>query len=163
MEFKVRESRRTDVPQILELIKELARYEKAEEEVAISEETLIRDGFEKERWFTCVVADIANTVVGFALFYPKYSTWKGKALYLEDLLVSEKHRRGGIGEELFKTVVQRARLWGCQRMEWQVLDWNEPAIEFYKKMGADLDPTWINGKLFPNDFSRILGAEELKS
>jgi GNAT superfamily N-acetyltransferase len=87
-------------------------------------------------------------VVGFALFYTNYSTWKGKCLYLEDLYVLPEFRRIGAGSALFERVIDEAKKRKVRRMDWQVLDWNEPAIEFYKKKGALLDPEWINGRLF---------------
>jgi GNAT superfamily N-acetyltransferase len=94
------------------------------------------------------VAEKEDVVVGFALFYTSYSTWKGNCLYLEDLLVTQSERRSGIGKLLFDQVLATAKERGAKRFEWQVLDWNEPAINFYKKYNADLDPEWINGKLF---------------
>ncbi|TXC81830.1 GNAT family N-acetyltransferase [Luteibaculum oceani] len=157
-EIRIRPAKVEDMDQVLGLIKELALYENAPQEVAIDTTTLKNDGFSTNNWFSCIVACEQENIVGFALFYKKYSTWKGKALYLEDLCVSEPYRRKGIGAMLFESVVKTASDWNCQRMEWQVLDWNEPAINFYKKYQADLDPEWINGKLFPKDFTRILNG-----
>lgn len=132
---------------VLELITELAIYEHAEEQVENTVEQLIEDGFGANPTFECVVAE-TDHIVGFALFYTSYSTWKGNCLYLEDLLVTESMRRHGVGKLLFDYVLDQAKERGAKRFEWQVLEWNEPAINFYKKYDADLDPEWINGKLF---------------
>lgn len=153
----IRKALKSDMPQVMELIRELAIYEKAEEEVAITADTLIKDGFSDHPLFNCFVAtDENNVVLGFALYYYKYSTWKGKALYLEDLLVSEKQRGQGIGKQLFDTLVAEAKQQNCGRMEWQVLDWNHPAINFYEKYQAKMEDDWLNARLFPADFDRIL-------
>ncbi|MBC8475074.1 MAG: GNAT family N-acetyltransferase, partial [Bacteroidetes bacterium] len=99
----------------------------------------------------CLVAEVENIVVGFALYYTGYSTWKGRTLYLEDFLVSENHRGRGIGKLLFDAVVLEAKKRDVKRMDWQIIDWNEPAINFYKKYNATLDGEWINGRLFEED------------
>ena len=96
--------------------------------------------------------------MGFALYYFKYSTWKGKSLYLEDLLIDEPYRRSGLGMSLLKTLIAEAKEKGCGRMEWQVLDWNHPAIEAYKKLDPIFEDDWLNVKLLPSDFERILDA-----
>ena len=137
-----------DMPRVLELITELAVYEKEEDQVENTVPQLVEDGFGPKPTFECIIAEKAGQVIGFAIFYTSYSTWKGNCLYLEDLLVTEQHRRLGVGKLLFDFVLNLAKSRGAKRMEWQVLDWNEPAINFYKKYNADLDPTWINGKLF---------------
>jgi len=144
----VRPAVKDDMSRVLELITELAIYENAEEQVSNSVEQLIEDGFGENPTFECRVAEKDSEVVGFAIFYTSYSTWKGNCLYLEDLLVTESERRSGIGKLLFDEVLSIAKERGAKRFEWQVLDWNEPAINFYKKYKADLDPEWINGKLF---------------
>lgn len=136
-----------DMPAVLELIKELAAYEQAADEVKNSVEQLSADGFGVNPAFECVVAVLNNQVTGFALFFTSYSTWKGKCIYLEDLCVKENYRRLGIGKKLFDFVLQRAKDRKMKRLSWQVLDWNEPAISFYKKYNSDLDPEWINGKI----------------
>ncbi|MBD3636162.1 MAG: GNAT family N-acetyltransferase [Crocinitomicaceae bacterium] len=144
----IRQAKAKDMPEVLELIRELAIYEHAEDQVTNSVDQLVEDGFGSHPKFECVVAEINNHVIGFALFYTSYSTWKGTCLYLEDLLVTEKMRRKGIGKMLFDAVLDIAKSRGAKRFEWQVLDWNEPTINFYKKYNADLDPEWINGKIF---------------
>ena len=144
----IRWSNQDDMPRVLELITELAVYEKAEDQVKNTVEQLQNDGFGDRPTFECIVAELNGHVEGFAIFYTSYSTWKGNCLYLEDLLVTESLRRDGLGKMLFDFVLNLAKERKAKRMEWQVLDWNEPAINFYKKYEADLDPSWINGKLF---------------
>ena len=133
---------------VLELIKELAEYEHALDQVDNTVQQLQEDGFGAKPTFECYVAEDNAQIVGFALFYTSYSTWKGNCLYLEDLLVTNSYRRKGVGKLLFDRVLQTAKDRGAGRFEWQVLEWNEPAINFYKKYHADLDPEWINGKIF---------------
>ncbi len=136
-----------DVKAVLELIKGLALYEKAPEQVVNTEEGLTRDLFQTK---ICegIVAEEAGRIIGFAIYFTSYSTWKGPCIYLEDLFVLETERKNGAGSLLFDKVVEIAKERGVKRMDWQVLDWNEPAINFYKKKGALLDPEWINGRLF---------------
>ena len=146
--LKIRPATKDDMESVHALICELAKYEKAEDQVTNTVEQLKRDGFGEHKVFDCLVADLNGEVVGFALFYTSYSTWKGTCLYLEDFLVTEKLRRKGIGEKLFNAVLEIAKQRKAKRFEWQVLDWNQPAIEFYKKFNATLDPEWVNGKIF---------------
>lgn len=146
--IQIRFANPDDMKSVLDLIKELAVYENAGEQVTNTVAQLIEDGFGSKPTFECIVATDKEQIVGFALFYTSYSTWKGNCLYLEDLLVTESRRREGIGALLFEMVLSIAKERGAKRFEWQVLDWNEPAINFYKKYKADLDPSWINGKIF---------------
>ena len=143
----VREAERRDVPMILELIKGLAEYEKAPNEVINTVEGLERDLFDK-KICEAFVAEINDQIIGFALFYTSYSTWKGPCIYLEDIYVLPEHRRSGAGSVLFDAVVEVAKERKVARMDWQVLDWNDPAIKFYKKKNALLDDEWLNGRLF---------------
>ncbi|GAA4348176.1 GNAT family N-acetyltransferase [Hymenobacter saemangeumensis] len=136
-----------DLPQVLGLIKELAEYERAPEAVTNTLEAMRRDGFGPVPIFGFFVLERGADIIGLALFYTAYSTWKGRMLYLEDLVVTESARRGGYGKLLFDAVVAEARATGAQRMKWQVLDWNEPAIGFYKKLGANIENEWLNGNL----------------
>ena len=137
-----------DLPQVLALIQELAVYEKAPEAVTNTLAAMQRDGFGPTPIFSFfVLENEADEVIGLALFYTAYSTWKGRMLYLEDLVVTEAARRGGFGRLLFDAVVAEARATGAVRMKWQVLDWNEPAIGFYKKLGATIESEWLNGNL----------------
>lgn len=143
----VRNGRPGDIAQVLELIKELAYYEKAPKEVIVTELSMLKDAFGEKPVFEFLVAEVDEKVVGTAVYYLKYSTWKGTCLFLEDLIVTESMRGKQIGAELFKALVQISKTKQYQRMEWQVLDWNEPAINFYKKFNANFDPTWVNCKL----------------
>lgn len=145
--MEIRAARKEDVPAILGLIRELAIYENAPNEVENTVEQLTIDLFE-DKLCEAIVAVIDDVVVGFALFYSSYSTWKGRCIYLEDLYVQEAYRRHKIGDALFETVRKIAIDRKCKRMDWQVLDWNEPAIKFYEKKNALLDPEWMNGRLF---------------
>jgi GNAT superfamily N-acetyltransferase len=133
-----------DLPQVLGLIQELAVYERAPNEVTNTLREMERDGFGENPIFKFFVAEGSEGVVGIALYYTAYSTWKGKTLYLEDLVVTERLRRSGIGRMLFNAVAQEAKETGAKRFRWQVLEWNEPAIAFYQKIGAELDGEWIN-------------------
>lgn len=144
MSVIIRKGIREDVPVMFELIKELALYEKAPEQVTNTVEQMYLDGFGDNPIFGTIVAEVASEVVGLALYYYRYSTWKGKRLYLEDLIVSEKMRGKGLGEKLLEATIQQAKDDACTGVMWQVLDWNEPAINFYKKFGTRMDGEWIN-------------------
>jgi GNAT superfamily N-acetyltransferase len=134
-----------DLPQVHALIQELAEYEKAPQEVTNTVEDMRWDGFGENPIFKFFVAESEEDgIVGIALYYTAYSTWKGKMIFLEDLVVTERLRRSGIGKLLFDAVAQEAKEVGAKRFRWQVLEWNEPAIAFYKKIGANLDGEWIN-------------------
>ena len=147
MQTTIRRATIEDCPSMLGLIQELAVYEKAPDEVTVTLSHFEQSGFgEKPVWWA-FVAEVDDTIVGFALYYIRYSTWKGQCLYLEDFIVTENMRGRGIGKLLFDQVVQETKDKGFSRMVWQVLEWNEPAINFYKKYKANLDPEWINGIL----------------
>ncbi|WP_343747177.1 GNAT family N-acetyltransferase [Fluviicola sp.] len=146
--MNIRDARPGDETAILGLIRELAVYEKAPDEVINTAEQLRTDLFEDRVCEAFVVENEQSEIVGFALFYVSYSTWKGRCLYLEDFYIQPEFRRGGIGSKLFLKVVETAKKWGVKRMDWQVLDWNEPAIAFYQKHEAILDGEWINGRFF---------------
>jgi GNAT superfamily N-acetyltransferase len=139
-----------DLPQVLDLIKELAEFERAPLEVTNTLAEMQRDGFGENPIFKFFVAEDSENIVGIALYYTAYSTWKGKTLYLEDLVVTEKLRRAGIGRKLFNAVAQEAKETGAKRFRWQVLEWNEPAIAFYRNIGAELDGEWINCTMTEN-------------
>lgn len=146
-DFTIRMGLVDDVGAALQLIQELALYERAPHEVEVNEASMIRDGFGEHPLYKLWVAELEGTIVGIAICYIRYSTWKGPMLYLEDLVVTENHRKKGIGKSLFLAAACFARDMGYNGMVWQVLDWNTPAIDFYKYFGAQLDPEWINGKL----------------
>lgn len=143
----IRTGTREDLPQVLALIEELAKYEREPEAVENTVERMEEDGFGPEKVFDFLVAELDGEIVGLALYFWSYSTWKGRCLYLEDLVITEAYRRYGIGKMLFQELIKIAKKKDARRMSWQVLEWNEPAIEFYKKIGAELDPEWINGRL----------------
>ncbi len=147
IDIKIRKGTEADLEQVLNLVKELAAYEKAPDEVEVTIEEMHNWGFGKDKVFEFFVAEHQNKIIGIALYYYKYSTWKGKCLFLEDIVITEAYRRYGLGSKLFNEVVLVAKQQQVRRMEWQVLDWNEPAINFYKKYNAHLDGEWINGKL----------------
>lgn len=144
MSIIIRESVREDVPIMFELIKELALYEKAPEQVTNTIEQMYLDGFGENPIFGSIVSEVDEKIVGMALYYYRYSTWKGKRLYLEDLIVSEIMRGQGLGEKLLEATIEKARQSNCTGLMWQVLDWNEPAINFYKKFGARFESEWLN-------------------
>lgn len=146
MNFTIRKGEKKDLPQVLDLIKELALYEKAPKEVTVSLQELEADSFGTHPVFYFYVALVEEQIVGTAIYYIKYSTWKGKCVFLEDLIVKESNRGNQIGRHLFEAIIQVSKEMGAKRMEWQVLDWNEPAIHFYKKFDANFDDTWVNCK-----------------
>jgi GNAT superfamily N-acetyltransferase len=143
----IRLAQKGDEHAIMELIHGLALYEKAPEQVVNTAEALAIHLFD-EKICESIVAEKDGKIVGFALYFTNYSTWKGKCLYLEDFYVLPELRKEGIGSLLFDEVVRIAKERGVKRMDWQVLEWNEPALNFYKKKEAILDPEWINGRFF---------------
>lgn len=153
MDAHIRETHPEDIPHILALIRELALYEKAPQEVTNTEEAILRDGFGPEPAFRCKVAEADGQIVGMYIWYIRYSTWKGKGLYLEDIIVTEPMRGKGIGKKLFEACMQDASDMQANFMIWQVLDWNEPAIKFYQTYGASFDGEWLNVKLMPPQFT----------
>lgn len=146
-EIRVRQGTANDVPEAYRLIKELALYERAPEQVTLTENQLLEDGFGANPIYGLFVAEMAGETIGIALYYEKYSTWTGRCIFLEDIVVTEDKRGLGVGHRLFQSVIQVAKERNSARMEWQVLDWNEPAIRFYQKYNAILDGEWLNGKL----------------
>ena len=144
--IQYRKGTKSDLSSVFSLIQALADFEKAPQEVTVTLAEMEKDGFGEQAIFEFFVAETEQKIVGFVLFYEKYSTWKGRCLFLEDFFVDADYRRCGIGERLFCMVKQEAKERGSKRMEWQVLDWNEVGLSFYQKQGAGLDPEWINGK-----------------
>lgn len=146
MNYTIRRAEKADCSAMLELIRELAVYEKAPDEVTVDPLHFEESGFGLNPvWWAFVVEDnSSNRVIAFALYYIRYSTWKGQVMYLEDILVTETMRGKGIGKMLIERLIEEAKEKGFKRMTWQVLDWNEPAINFYKKFGAKFDPEWVN-------------------
>jgi GNAT superfamily N-acetyltransferase len=142
----IRPGTRADVPQVFDLIVELAVYEEAAHEVTNPPAQLLEDGFGENPLYGLLVAEDPDNqkIVGIALYYYRYSTWKGKRLYLEDIIVTESHRGQGLGKELLDATIERAKATHCTGMMWQVLDWNKPAIGFYKQFGTRFDDGWTN-------------------
>jgi GNAT superfamily N-acetyltransferase len=148
----IRRAVKEDCPRLLDLIRELADYEKAPDEVTVTLEHFINSGFGPNPVWWAFVADVDSQVEGFALYYVRYSTWKGQRMYLEDLIVTEKMRGKGLGKLLFDQLLLEVKEKNFQGMVWQVLDWNEPAINFYKKYSAAFDAGWINCAVSNGDF-----------
>jgi GNAT superfamily N-acetyltransferase len=152
MEVTIRRGRNSDVPAALCLIKELAEYERAPHEVEVTLEEMVEWGFGSQKVYEFFVAEKDGKVIGMALYYYKYSTWKGKCLFLEDLIVTGSERCKGYGSMLMNHVIAEAKSQKVRRLEWQVLHWNAPAIEFYKKFNSSFDDEWLNCRLTPDRF-----------
>jgi len=146
-EVYIRKAEKRDCRRMLELIKELAHYERALHQVTVSLEAFEDAGFGADAVWSAYVAEQENVIIGLSLFYIRYSTWKGRKLYLEDIIVTEKFRGKGIGKRLFETTLDYGKRTNCHGMVWQVLDWNEPAINFYRKYNAAFDGEWLNGSI----------------
>jgi GNAT superfamily N-acetyltransferase len=138
-----------DCPRLLELIHELAVYERAPDKVTVNPQHFLDSGFGPHPVWWAFVAEVDGKVEGFALYYIRYSTWQGQRLYLEDLIVTEKMRGRGLGKLLFERLFREVKEKKFKGMMWQVLDWNEPAINFYKKYGAGIDGSWLNCDWYP--------------
>ncbi len=156
----IRPAAAADVPVILRLIHALAEYEKAPDEVKATEDDLLRDGFGERPMFHVVLAEWDGTPVGFAFFFFNYSTWHGRpGLYLEDLFVEPAYRGWGIGKALLVHLAQIAVARECRRYQWQVLDWNEPAIKFYEAMGARVLKEWLTVRIDGENLARLAATE----
>lgn len=138
----IRKGTENDMPAVLNLIKELAIFENEPHAVVVSVADLVRDGFGESPLFTTFVAEYQNVIIGMALFYYRFSTWKGKTIHLEDLIVTESQRGTGAGFKLYTEVIKEGKRENVRRIEWNVLDWNTPAIDFYKKSGAKVVEDW---------------------
>lgn len=142
MDYTIRTATKEDMPAVLGLIKELAVFEKEPDAVEVTIEDLQQDGFGEHPAFHCFVAEVDSKIEGIALIYNRYSTWKGKAIHLEDLIVSQAMRGSGLGTALLDEVIKYAHALGVKRVNWEVLDWNEPAITFYENKGANVMREW---------------------
>ncbi len=151
--ISIRRAERKDCSRLLELINELAVYEKAPNEVTVSLNHFIDNGFGETPVWWAFVAEVDGVIVGFALYYIRYSTWKGARMYLEDIIVTEEWRGKGIGKLLFNCLIEEAKEKGWKGISWQVLEWNEPAINFYKKYNASFDGEWVNCSVIVNSES----------
>lgn len=145
--MKIRRALREDCPRLLELVQELALFEKAPHEVTVSLEEFENSGFSAQPVWWAFVAEIDNEIIGFALYYIRYSTWKGCRMYLEDIIITEEYRSKGIGSLLFDRLIEEAKDRNLHGITWQVLEWNESALDFYRKYNAKLDPEWVNGSI----------------
>lgn len=145
--ISIRKGIKTDLPEVLKLINELAVFEKNPGEVTNTLASMEKEGFGDRPLFEFFMAEINGVACGMALYFIKYSTWKGKGIYLDDLIVTEEHRGKGIGKKLLDAVIDAAKQTGAKQVHWQVLDWNTPAIEFYKKIGASIEAEWLDCKL----------------
>ena len=150
-ELIIRNALPTDMEAVLSMIKELAEYEKALDKVKMTTEQLIEDGFGHSSLFQSIIAIYKGEICGYAIYYFGYSTWNGKTLYLEDIMIKGNYRRKGIGQKLFNEIVKIAKQENVKRLDWQVLNWNQSAIDFYKKNNASFEDEWLNGRLFGLD------------
>ena len=146
-EIIIRKAQKEDCPRILQLIKELAKYERAPDEVTVSLSHFEESGFGKNPVWWGYVAEINGRTVGFALYYIRYSTWKGQRMYLEDIYIEPEYRRLGVGNLLFEKLIEECKLFKFNGMVWQVLEWNELALNFYRKYNAGFDNEWVNCSL----------------
>ncbi len=157
MNFKIRKGERKDVKSILDLIIELAIFEKEPDAVEVTVDDLLNDGFGETPVFKFYVAELDTEIIGMALFYERYSTWKGRAIHLEDLIVTQKYRGKGIGKALYDSVLSFALDKGVKRVAWEVLSWNIPAIEFYKSTGALYLNDWNVCQISDENIQKYLG------
>lgn len=140
--IRIRPAAPADAPLILDFIRHLAEYERDPHAVILTEEQLLRDGFGRQRYFECLIAECDGEPAGFALFFPVYSTWKGRSIHLEDLFVLPAFRKSGIGKALLRHVAVLAVERGCARLQWDVLEWNQLALDFYRALGAVTLDEW---------------------
>ncbi|MGA7339211.1 MAG: GNAT family N-acetyltransferase [Terracidiphilus sp.] len=160
MAITVRPATAADVPQILAFIRALAVFERAPDSVEATEEALLRDGFGPHAYYQCLIADHEGKPAGFALYFFNYSTWMGRpGIYLEDLFVQPDLRGLGIGKALLQSVAAAALEKGCQRLQWEVLDWNTPAVDFYRAMGAEFLDEWRNVRLSGEALARLANGK----
>ncbi|ASU34039.1 GNAT family N-acetyltransferase [Mucilaginibacter xinganensis] len=146
-QVNIRIAKKEDCPRLMELVNELALYEKAPEEVTVTLQEFEEAGFGQKPVWKAFVAEVNDLIVGFAVYYIRYSTWKGNRMYLEDLIVTESMRGKKVGKLLFNRLINEAKEMGFNGMSWQVLDWNEPAINFYNKYEASIEAGWLNASL----------------
>ena len=156
MNALIRKAEKKDSLAILNLIKELALFEKEPESVKLKLSDIENDGFGTKPLFECIVAEINKRIIGMAIYYPRYSTWNGPTIHLEDLIVSEQYKGKGIGTQLYSNFIKMALNSGVKRVEWNVLDWNSPAINFYKKSGAKVLDDWRSVQMHRSEMKKYL-------
>ena len=160
MNALIRKAEKKDSLAILNLIKELALFEKEPESVKLKLSDIENDGFGTKPLFECIVAEINKRIIGMAIYYPRYSTWNGPTIHLEDLIVSEQYKGKGIGTQLYSNFIKMAFNSGVKRVEWNVLDWNSPAINFYKKSGAKVLDDWRSVQMHRSEMKKYLKNKE---
>tara|TARA_Y100000768_G_C23881333_1_gene635399 strand:- start:76 stop:561 length:486 start_codon:yes stop_codon:yes gene_type:complete len=160
MNALIRKAEKKDSLAILNLIKELALFEKEPESVKLKLSDIENDGFGTKPLFECIVAEINKRIIGMAIYYPRYSTWNGPTIHLEDLIVSEQYKGKGIGTQLYSNFIKMALNSGVKRVEWNVLDWNSPAINFYKKSGAKVLDDWRSVQMHRSEMKKYLENKE---
>ena len=160
MNALIRKAEKKDSLAILNLIKELALFEKEPESVKLKLSDIENDGFGTKPLFECIVAEINERIIGMAIYYPRYSTWNGPTIHLEDLIVSEQYKGKGIGTQLYSNFIKMAFNSGVKRGEWNVLDWNSPAINFYKKSGAKVLDDWRSVQMHRSEMKKYLKNKE---
>ena len=159
--MKIRKGRIEDMPAVLGLIKELATFEKEPQAVVVTVNELERDGFGVKPLFHTFIAEENDEIVGMALYYYRYSTWKGKTIHLEDLIVKEEKRGAGLGFKLYSEVIAQGKYDGVRRIEWNVLDWNTPAIDFYEKSGAKIYKDWLVAQMDEKGINTFLEKNKI--
>ena len=160
MDYRIRKAQRADMPAVLELIKELAAFENEPDAVITSVNMLEKEGFGQHPLFICFVAEVEGKIEGMALVYYRFSTWKGRTLHLEDLIVRENKRGTGLGSALYRKVITFAEGQGLKRAEWVVLDWNEHAIDFYERSGAKVLKDWYTVQMDEKGIQGFLGKTQ---
>lgn len=156
MEIQIRPGTIEDLPTVLSLIKELAVYEQAPQEVEVTLEELERDFTRPVPAFEFFAALADGKMIGMALYFYKYSTWKGRCIYLDDIIVNQAYRGKGVGTKLFESLIGKAREMNVRKLEWMVLDWNETAINFYQKFPSVFDHEWISCRLTGIEIDRFV-------
>ncbi len=159
--MNIRKGKIEDMPAVLGLIKELATFEKEPNAVVVTVADLERDGFGESPLFHTFIAEENEEIVGMALYYYRYSTWKGKTIHLEDLIVKEEKRGAGLGFKLYSEVIAQGKCDGVRRIEWNVLDWNAPAIEFYEKSGAKVFKDWLVAQMDEKGINTFLEKNKI--
>ena len=155
MKITIRKGVKKDLPCVLKLIKELADYENSLHEVTITLKELEKDGFDGNPFYWFLVAEKNNKIIGLSFYFIRYSTWKGKFLFLEDFVIKKQYRNKGVGSSLFEATINICKQLKLNGMIWQILDWNKSAINFYKKYNADISSKWLNGKLTIKQIEKI--------